>query len=86
MEWVADSGVSNHTTPNPSNISLFRPINPSILSSIFDCNRSVLLVTSVGDTVLHDLFYLNNVLVTHDIIKNLLLVHQFTTENCVASL
>jgi hypothetical protein len=40
-----------------------------------------LSVTSVGDTVLLGPFYLNNVLVTPDIIKNLLFVHQFITNN-----
>jgi hypothetical protein len=44
-------------------------------------NRSSLPVTSVGDTALTDPFYLNNVLVTSDIIQNLLSVHRFTTDN-----
>lgn len=38
-------------------------------------------VTSVDDTVLPDPFFLNNVLVTPDIIKNLLFVRHFTTDN-----
>jgi hypothetical protein len=80
-EWVIDSGASNHTTPDPGNIFLFRPPNPTIPSSIVVDNGSVLPVTLVGDTVLPGLFYLNNVLVTPDIIKNLLFVHQFTTDN-----
>jgi hypothetical protein len=81
IEWVADSNVSNHTTPGPGNISLFRTPNHAIPSSIIVGNRSVLPITSVGNTVLPVPFYLNNVLVTPDIIKNLLSVHQFTTEN-----
>jgi hypothetical protein len=80
-EWVADFGVSNHTTPDPGNISLFRPPNLTIPSSIVVGNESVLSVTSVGDTVLPRPFYLNNIIVTPDIIKNLLSVRQFTTSN-----
>jgi hypothetical protein len=41
----------------------------------------LLLVTSVGDTALLGLFYLNNVLFTPDIIQNILSVHRFTTDN-----
>jgi hypothetical protein len=81
MDWVADSGASNHTTPDPGNISLFRPPNPIVPSSIVVDNGSVLPVTSVGDTVLPDPFDLNNILVTPDIIKNLLFVRQFTIYN-----
>jgi hypothetical protein len=44
-------------------------------------NRSSLLVTSVGDTTLPSPFYLNNVLVTPDIIQNILSVRRFTTDN-----
>jgi hypothetical protein len=44
-------------------------------------NRSTLLVTSVGDTALPGPFCLNNVLVTPDIIQNLLSVCRFTTDN-----
>jgi hypothetical protein len=80
-EWVANSGALNHTTYDPGNISLFRPPNSSIPSSIVVGNRSILLVTSVGDTVLPGPFYLNKVHVTPGIIKNLLSVGQFTTNN-----
>jgi hypothetical protein len=81
MKRVTDFGVLNHTTPDPSNISLFRPPNSPIPSSIVVGNGFVLHVTSVGDTVHPGPFYLNNVLVTIDIIKNLLSVRQFTTNN-----
>jgi hypothetical protein len=80
-EWVTNSSASNHTTPDPGNIFHFRPANPTIPSSIVVGNRSILPVTSVGDTDLPGPFYLNNVLDTHDIIKNPLSVHQFTTDN-----
>jgi hypothetical protein len=41
----------------------------------------ILPITSVGDVVLPGLFYLNNVLVTPNIMKNLLSVHQFNIDN-----
>jgi hypothetical protein len=50
-------------------------------SSIIVGNGSALLVTSIGDSALLDLFSLNNVLDTPDIIQNLLFVHRFTTHN-----
>jgi hypothetical protein len=37
--------VSNHTTPDPDNISLFRPPHPTIASSIVVGNGSILSVT-----------------------------------------
>jgi hypothetical protein len=56
-------------------------IHPTIPPSIVVGNKSALPVTSVGNTIHPGPFYLNNVLVTPDIIKNLLFVHQFTTDN-----
>jgi hypothetical protein len=50
-------------------------------SSIVVGNESALPVTSVGDSALPGLFYLNNVLVTTDIIQNLLFVRRFTIDN-----
>jgi hypothetical protein len=44
-------------------------------------NGSSLLVTLVGDTTLPGPFYLNIVLVTPDIIQNLLSVRRFSTGN-----
>jgi hypothetical protein len=80
-EWITNSGASNHTMPDSGNISPVRPPNPAIPSSIVVGNRSILPITLVGDTVLPGLFYLNNVLVTPDIIKNTLSSHQFTIDN-----
>jgi hypothetical protein len=81
IEWIADSEASNHTTPDSGNISRFRSPISTIPSSIVVGNGSSLPVTSIGDTVLSGQFYLNNVLVTPAIIKNLLSVRQFTTDN-----
>jgi hypothetical protein len=66
--WVADSGASNHTTSDAGNLTSVRPPHISDPLSIIVENRSSLSVTSVGDTTLSGPFYLNNVLVTPDII------------------
>jgi hypothetical protein len=79
--WVTDSDTSNHTTSDAGNLTSVRPPTSTDPSSIIIGNGSTLSVTSVGDAALPDPFYLNNVLVTHDIIQNLLSVHRFTTEN-----
>jgi hypothetical protein len=79
--WVVDSGASNHTTSNVGKLTSVCPPASTNPSSIIVGNRSALLVTSVGDSTLTGLFYLNNVLVTPDIIQNLLSVHRFTTNN-----
>jgi hypothetical protein len=80
-DWVADSSASNHTTSDASNLTSVHPPHINNPSSIIVGNRSSLLITSVGDTALSSLFYLNNVLVTPDIIQNLLSVCRFTTDN-----
>jgi hypothetical protein len=79
--WVADSSASNHTTSDVGNLTYIRPPHLNDPSSIIVGNRSLLLVTSVGDTALLGLFYLNNVLFTPNIIQNILSVHRFTTNN-----
>jgi hypothetical protein len=79
--WVADSVASNHIISDAGNLTSVRPPTFIDPSSIVIRNGSALLVTSVGDSALPGLFYLNNVLVTPDIIQNLLFVHRFTTDN-----
>jgi hypothetical protein len=78
---VADFGASNHTTSDVGNLTYIRPPHINDPSSIIVGNRSSLSVTSVGETTLFGLFYLNNVLVTPDIIQNLLSIRRFTTDN-----
>jgi hypothetical protein len=80
-DWVADSDVSNHTTSDTGNLASVSPPSFTDPSSIVVGNQSALPVTSVGDSALFGLFYLNNVLVTLDIIQNLLSVRHFTTNN-----
>jgi hypothetical protein len=80
-DWIADSGASNHTTLDSGNISRVHPPHSTMPSSIVVGSGFVLPVTSVGDSVLPGLLYLNNILLTPDIIQNLLSVRQFTTDN-----
>jgi hypothetical protein len=79
-DWVADSSASNHTTSDAGNLSSVHPPTSTDPSSIVVGNRSALPVTSVGDSALPGLFYLNSVLVTPDIIQNLLSVRHFITD------
>jgi hypothetical protein len=68
-DWVADSGASNHTTSDVDNLCSVHPPHINDHSYIIVGNRSSLWVTSVGDMALLVLFYLNNILVTPDIIQ-----------------
>ena len=61
-----------------SHNSLMRYPTPT---SIVVGNGSLLPVTSTGATVLHPSLHLNNVLVSPQLIKNLISVRQFTTDN-----
>jgi hypothetical protein len=80
-DWVADFSVSNYTTLDIGNLTSVHPPTSTDPSSIIVDNGSALLVTSVRDSTLLGPFYLNNVLVTYDIIQNLLSVCHFTTDN-----
>jgi hypothetical protein len=68
IDWVADSDASNHTTSDAGNLTSVRPPHINDPSSIIVGNRSSLPVTLVGDTTLPGPFYLNNILVTPNII------------------
>jgi hypothetical protein len=70
-----------HTTPSVGNISTLRSLASSNPSSIVVGNGSSLPITSVGDSVLPRLFYLNNILLTPDMVQSLISVHHFTTVN-----
>jgi hypothetical protein len=81
IDWVADSCASNSTTSDVGNLTYVRPPHIHDPSSIIVGNIFSLSVTSVGDTILPGLFYLNNAFVTPDIIQNLLSIRRFTTDN-----
>jgi hypothetical protein len=81
QDWVADIDVTHHTTPSVGNIFTLCPLVSSNPSSIVVCNDSSLPITSVGDSVLPEQFYLNNILLAPDIVQSLLSVRRFTTNN-----
>jgi hypothetical protein len=81
IDWVVDSSASYHTTSDVGYLTSVRPPTSTESSSIIVGNGYALPTTSVGDSALLDPFYLNNVLVTPNIIQNLLYVCHFTTDN-----
>jgi hypothetical protein len=81
QDWVADSGAMHHTTPSVGNISTLRHLASSNHSSIIVDNGSSLPITFVGDSVLLESFYLNNILLAPDMVQSLLSVRHFTTDN-----
>ncbi|XP_002440449.2 basic proline-rich protein [Sorghum bicolor] len=78
--WVADSGATYHTTPDPSILSSVHPPS-SHPSSIMVANGSCLLVTSVGAAGAHGSFRLPDVLVAPSMVHNLLSIRRFTADN-----
>jgi hypothetical protein len=79
-EWYFDSGATNHMT---SDAGILSPssFSGSTLSSIVVGNGNLLPVTSTGSTLLPHQLTFNNVLVSPNLIKNLISVRQFTTDN-----
>jgi hypothetical protein len=75
--YATDSGASNHTTSDAGNLTSVRPPTFTDPSSIIIGNRLALPATLVGDSALPGPFYLNNALVTPDIIKNLFIYLSF---------
>jgi histone deacetylase 1/2 len=80
--WFLDSGASTHVTNQPGTFT--SSYSPSTINStsIVVGNGSSIPIYSVGNTTLtsHP-FYLNNVLYSPSIIKNLISVHKFTRDN-----
>ena len=78
-EWIADSGVSFHTTPDAGILSSVRLTHPSCPSSIMVGDGSCLTVTAVGSA--SGSFLLPNVFVAPQMVPNLLSIRQFTADN-----
>ena len=81
-DWVIDSGASSHIASNPGMITVSP--SSSFPSSIVVGNGATLPVVGTGYSTLPGPFHLNNVLIAPDIIKNLLSVRKFTTDNSVS--
>jgi hypothetical protein len=80
-EWYFDSGASSHMTSTPHSLSqTFSQRYPAPFSIIVG-NGSMIPITATSYTELHHSLRLNNILVSPQIIKNLISVRQFTTDN-----
>jgi len=79
--WVFDSGASSHVAANPGIVT---PILSSFPTSIVVGNGATLPVVGTGCSIIPGPFHLNNVLLARGIIKKLLSVRQFTTDNHVS--
>jgi hypothetical protein len=80
-EWIANTGVTYHTTPDPGILTSVRPPPSSLPSSIMVANGSCLPVTSVGAAGPPGSFRMPNVLVAPSLVHNLLSIRRFTTDN-----
>ena len=78
-DWFFDSGATSHMTSDSS--TLTHNFTSRYPSSIVVGNGSLLPVTSTGTVSLPGPFSLNNVLVLPSLIKNLISVRQFTSDN-----
>ena len=86
-EWYMDSGASSHMASNSGILSRVFSPNYSTPTSIVVGNGSLLPVTSTGHSYFPSAsrpLYLYDVLVSHNIIKNLISVRRFTTDNLVS--
>ncbi|GJV04777.1 ribonuclease H-like domain-containing protein [Tanacetum coccineum] len=77
-----DTGASSHLNSHTSNLNTV--YNKCLYPSACVGDGKSILVTNTGHSILptlNRLLYLHNVLVTHNIIKNLIYVRQFTRDN-----
>jgi hypothetical protein len=82
-EWYADSGAGSHMTADTGNLSTISPPS-SFTPSIIVGNGVQLPVTTIVSYIFsfpHRNLVLNDVLVSPNIIKNLISIRRFTTDN-----
>jgi hypothetical protein len=83
-EWYADSGAGSHMVNDAGILTTSHPPSSSHPSSIIVGDGNLLPVTSVGSHSFSNTgrpLVLSNVLVSPNIIKNLISVRHFTTDN-----
>ncbi|RLM74346.1 uncharacterized protein C2845_PM15G17920 [Panicum miliaceum] len=83
-EWYADSGAGSHMTADTGKLSTISPPSQFTPSSIIVGNGALLPVTATGSQIFslpHRNLVLKNVLVSPNIIKNLISIRRFTTDN-----
>ncbi|GJU58200.1 ribonuclease H-like domain-containing protein [Tanacetum coccineum] len=80
--WNMDTGATSHLNSNARNLSTL--FNKRLFSSIHVGDGNSIPVTNTGHSIIpsyHRPLHLHNVLVTPNIIKNLISVRQFTRDN-----
>ncbi|GJU27104.1 ribonuclease H-like domain-containing protein [Tanacetum coccineum] len=80
--WNMDTGATSHLNSHASNLSTI--FNSRLYPSIHVGDGTSIPVTNTGHSIipsLHHPLHLHNVLVTPNIIKNLIFVRQFTRDN-----
>ncbi|GJZ74210.1 ribonuclease H-like domain-containing protein, partial [Tanacetum coccineum] len=80
--WNMDTGATSHLNSNAHNLSTL--FNTRLYPSIHVGDGNSIPVTNMGRSIIpsiHHPLHLNNVLVTPNIIKNLICVRQFTRDN-----
>ena len=83
-EWYADSGAGSHMIADAGKLSTISPPSSYTPSAIIVGNGALLPVTATGSHTFsfpHRNLVLNDVLVSPHIIKNLISVRRFTTNN-----
>ena len=80
-DWYFDSGATSHVSSHSDSLSHTTSSRYPTPLSIVVGNGSLLPVTSTGSTVISLSLRLNNVLVSPQLIKNLIYVRQFTIDN-----
>lgn len=79
-----DSGATAHLTTDPGNLSTLLPSSLTTSRQIVIGDVTRLPVISSGHASLsscHKPLHLNNILISPQIIKNLISIHQFTRDN-----
>ncbi|GJR40109.1 ribonuclease H-like domain-containing protein [Tanacetum coccineum] len=80
--WNMDTGASSHLNSHTSNLNII--YNKCLYPSVCVGDGKTIPITNTGHSILPTLnrpLYLHNVLVTPNIIKNLIYVRQFTRDN-----
>ncbi|GKC13425.1 hypothetical protein Tco_1010207 [Tanacetum coccineum] len=80
--WNMDTGASSHLNSHTSNLNII--YNKCLYPSVCVGDGKTIPITNIGHSILPTLnrpLYLHNILVTPNIIKNLISVRQFTRDN-----
>ncbi|XP_071689012.1 uncharacterized protein [Rutidosis leptorrhynchoides] len=83
--WTMDTGASTHLTSSINNLSTI--FNHCMYPSVVVGEGNSIPVTNTGHSILPNInrpLHLSNVLVTPNIVKNLIFVHRFTRDNKVS--